>query len=239
MKLGLLCLVSCAALLHAQTDTSQVDKNAPPEVKRIQAATVAFDEMMHAKDGGVAQDILEKAQCVGIVPNLKRAAFIFGAEYGRGIVTCRIAGGNRWSAPAMIAVEGGSFGLQAGAAEADVVFAVMNRSGMDKMLADKFTIGANVTGAIGPIGREVKAQTDATMRAEVLSWSRARGVFAGVSLDGASVHSDNEANHKLYGADASHRAILEGKVPPPPAARALLTELARYAPKERKTTGDE
>ena len=239
MKLGLLCLVSCAALLHAQSDDTRVDKNASPEIKRIQAATAGFDEMMHAKDGGIAQDILEKAQCIGIVPNLKRAAFIFGAQYGRGIATCRIAGGNRWSAPTMIAAEGGSFGLQAGAAEADIVFAVMSRSGMEKMLADKFTVGANVIGAMGPLGRDMKAETDATMKAEVLSWSRARGVFAGVSLEGVSVHADNEANQKLYGATVTHRAILEGKVEPPPAARPLLNELGRYAPKQPKTTGGE
>jgi len=237
MKTGLLCLLSGAALI-AQSDTSRVDPNAPHEIKRIQAATVAFDEIMGAKDGGIAHDILEKAQCIGIVPNLKRAAFVFGGQYGRGIVTCRH--GNGWSAPAMIAVQGGSFGLQAGAAEADVVFAVMNRSGMDKLLSDKFSIGGNVTGAIGPIGRDVKAQTDATMRAEILSWSRARGAFAGISLEGASIHSDHDANVALYGKEAHHGAILsEGKMEAPAAARPLLTELSRYAPKETKTTGGE
>jgi lipid-binding SYLF domain-containing protein len=230
--------VVSAAFVCAQTDTSRVDQSASKEVKRIQAATAAFEEIMNAKDGGIAQDILEKAQCVGIVPNLKRAAFVFGAEYGRGIVTCRTTG-TRWSAPAMIAVQGGSFGLQAGAAEADIVFAVMNKSGMEKLLSDKFQIGANVTGAIGPVGREVKADTDVTMRAEVLSWSRARGVFAGVSLEGATVHSDHDANVAMYGADSSHRTILEGRVKLPAAAQKLLTDLSRYAPKETKTTGGE
>ncbi len=243
MKSALLCrtlgltlgLIS-AAVLVAQTDTSRVDKNAPNEIKRIQAATAAFDEMMQAKDGGIAQDILEKAQCIGIVPNLKRAAFIFGGRYGRGIVTCRMSA-NRWSAPAMIAVEGGSFGLQAGAAEADVVFAVMKRSGLDKLLSDKFQIGGNVTGAVGPVGREIKADTDIAMRAEILSWSRARGVFAGVSLEGAAVHSDNDANTALYGKEVSYRQILtDTGVRPPEAARPLLTELARFVPKS--TTGD-
>ena len=237
MKLGLLCLVS-AALVCAQTDTSRVDQNESKETKRIQAANVAFEEMMGAKDGGIAQDILQRAQCIGIIPNMKRAAFVFGAQYGRGIVTCRTSG-SQWSAPAMIAIEGGSFGLQAGAAEADVVFAVMNKSGADKLLSDKFQIGANVTGAIGPIGREVKADTDVTMRAEVLSWSRARGAFAGVSLEGSSVHSDHDANVAMYGRDAAHHTILSGQVQPTAAARQLLTTLSRYAPKETKTTGGE
>ncbi len=138
----------------------------------------------------------------------------------------------------MIAVEGGSFGLQAGAAEADVVFAVMNKSGMDKLLQDKFSVGANVVGAAGPVGREVTAQTDATMRAEVLSWSRARGVFAGVSLQGASVHADNDADYNLYGRDISWHSILDGHTTAPPSAREMLTRLSRYAPKQPKTGGE-
>lgn len=235
MRLGLLFLVSSAMLLPAQTDTSRVNQNASPEVKRIQAAAAAFDEMMSAKDGGIAQDILEKAQCIAIIPNLKRAAFVFGAQYGRGIVTCRLNNTNRWSAPAMIAVEGGSFGLQAGASEADVVLAVMKKSGMDKLLEDKFTIGGNVEGAAGPIGRDVSAQTDVSMRAEVLSWSRAHGVFAGISLQGARVHADNDADSNLYGRDLSWHAILDGHAKAPSAARPLLEELSRYAPKQPKT----
>jgi lipid-binding SYLF domain-containing protein len=235
MRLALLCLVS-AVLVCAQTDTSRVDQSASKETKRIQAATVAFEEMMGAKDGGIAQDILEKAQCIGIIPNLKRAAFVFGAQYGRGIAACRTTA-THWSAPAMIAVQGGSFGLQAGAAETDIVFAVMNKSGMEKLLSDKFGIGANVTGAIGPVGRDIKAGTDITMRAEVLSWSRARGVFAGVSLEGATVHSDGDANIALYGREMSHRSILEGHAKPPEVTEKLRTDLSHYAPKETKTTG--
>ncbi len=237
MKKGCVCLLAAATLLapvYGQTDTSRVNPNASNEVKRIQGATAAFDEMMHAKDGGVAQDILEKAQCIGIVPNLKRAAFFVGGRYGRGIVTCRVSG-TRWSAPAMIAVEGGSFGIQFGAGETDVVFAVMNRSGMNKLMQDKFAIGANVTGAIGPIGREVQAETDAMMRAEVLSWSRARGVFAGVSLEGATIHPDNDADANLYGKAIEFRAILDGHATTPAEARPLLNTLARYVPKEPKT----
>ena len=237
MKSGWVCLLSAAFLLpaiQAQTDTTKVNQNASPEVKRIQAGTAAFDEMMHAKDGGIAQDILEKAQCIGIVPNLKRAAFFFGGQYGRGIVTCRTTAAN-WSAPAMIAIEGGSFGLQFGGGETDVVFAVMNRSGMDKLMSDKFAIGANVTGAIGPIGREIQANTDVEMRAEILSWSRARGVFAGVSLQGATIHPDRDADAKLYGSDVEFRSILNGHAAVPPSARALLTALSRYVPKEPRT----
>ncbi|MBZ5605302.1 MAG: lipid-binding SYLF domain-containing protein [Acidobacteriia bacterium] len=233
MKTGWVCLLSAATLL-AQTDTSRVNPNASNEVKRVQGATAAFDEMMHAKDGGIAQDILEKSQCIGIVPNLKRAAFFIGGQYGRGIVTCRVSE-TRWSAPAMIAIEGGSIGVQFGAGETDLVFAVMNRSGMDKLMQDKFAIGANVTGAIGPIGREVQAETDAMMRAEVLSWSRARGVFAGVSLQGATIHPDKDADANLYGHDVSFRAVLDGHGKPPAVAQPLLTTLSRYVPKQSRT----
>jgi lipid-binding SYLF domain-containing protein len=240
MKLGLLCLVSATALLYAQTsnrnDSSDQKKEAP-ELQRIHASTAAFTEMMDAKDGGIAQDILDRAACIGIIPNLKRAAFFFGGQYGRGLVTCRLPGAKaaQWSAPSMIVLEGGSFGLQFGAGEADVIFAVMNRSGEQKLTHDKITLGADAAGMAGPVGREVQANTDVWMKAEILSWSRAHGVFAGVSIEGASLRPDNDANRALYGRDFTQGEILRGEARPPAAARTLITRLERYVPKQ---TGD-
>lgn len=234
MRLGLLCLISAAALVYGQATTGSTNAKASDEVKRIQAATAAFEEMVNAPDGGIATDIMDSAHCIAIVPNLKRGAFFFGGRYGRGLVTCRTTG-NNWSAPSMIVVEGGSFGLQFGGGEADIILAVMNRAGQEKLTHDKFTIGGDVAGMAGPVGREVQAQTDAWMKAQILSWSRAHGLFAGVSVEGASVRPDNDANAALYGADVTQRQILHGDVKAPAAARPLLSRLERYVPKEGVT----
>jgi lipid-binding SYLF domain-containing protein len=199
--------------------------------KRIEAAAVSLNEIMHANDKGIPQDLMEKAHCVGVIPGLKRAGFIVGAKYGKGVVTCRIHDSNRWTAPSMVILEGGNIGLQIGVGETDVVFTVMNMSGENKLMKDKITIGADAAGMIGPLGRETQAQTDALMRAEILSWSRSRGVFAGVSLEGASLRADNEDNRALYGRDIRQQEILHGEVAAPPEARALYAELERYAPK--------
>jgi len=153
-------------------------------------------------------------------------------------VTCRVHDSNRWTAPNMVILEGGSIGFQIGAGETDVIFAVMNQTGEDKLMRDKFTIGADATGAVGPLGRETQAQTDALMNAEILSWSRSRGVFAGVSLEGASLRPDNDDNHVIYGPNVTHREILRNQVTAPPQARALFAELERYAPKAPRRTGE-
>jgi lipid-binding SYLF domain-containing protein len=203
--------------------------------KRISQAASVLNEVMHAKDKGIPEDLLEKAQCVGVVPNLKRAGFVIGAKYGKGIVVCRLA--NRgWSAPSTIRIEGGSIGLQIGAGETDVVFIVMNKRGMDKLMEDKFTIGADVSAMAGPVGRSAEANTDAQLHAEILSYSRSRGVFAGVSLEGATLRPDNEDNRKLYGREVSQRQILTGNVRPPASAEALYAELNRYAPVKKGAT---
>jgi len=179
---------------------------------------------------------MEKARCIGIIPALKRAGFVVGAEYGKGVLTCRTTG-NNWSAPSMIVLAGGSFGLQIGAGETDVVFAAMNQSGVDKLMKDKVTIGADVMAAAGPVGRQVAAQTDAMMHAEILAWSRARGVFAGATINGATLHADADDNAALYAKPVHHGEILHGEVQPPPEAHALYAELERYAPKQTRTGG--
>ena len=196
-------------------------------VKRIQASADVFTEIMSAPDKGIPAEILEKAQCVGIIPNLKRAGFIVGAKYGKGFLTCRA--GDAWSALASVRVEGGSFGLQIGAGETDLVFVVMNKSGEDKLMKDKFTFGADASAMAGPVGRSAEAQTDAMMHAEILSYSRSRGVFAGIALEGSTLRPDNEDNEAIYGRPVTQREILTGSVAPPAAAESLYGALNRYA----------
>jgi len=187
-------------------------------------------EIMNAGDRAIPDDLLHRAQCVGIVPNLKRAGFIVGAKYGKGVLTCRTRNGEGWSGPSTIRIEGGSIGFQIGAGETDVIFVVMNRGGEEKLMADKFTVGGDATAMAGPIGRSTTADTDVLMKAEILSWSRSRGIFAGVSLSGATLRPDHDDNAKLYGHAVSQREILEGRVPPPAAAQGLYDELNRWAP---------
>jgi lipid-binding SYLF domain-containing protein len=161
------------------------DDKIPDHQKRFQEAATVFSEIMNAGDQGIPQDLLERAHCVGIVPGLKRAGFIIGGQYGKGVLTCRSAAG--WTAPSTIRVEGGSIGLQIGAGETDLVLVVMNERGKEKLLEDKFHGGRDASVMGGPVGRTAKAATDAQMHAEILSYSRSRGVFAGVSLEGSTL----------------------------------------------------
>jgi len=197
---------------------------------RLDAAADTLNDMMKASDKGIPQDLMDKARCVVVVPGMKKAGFILGAKYGRGFAVCRRAGGSGWSAPAAMRVEGGSVGFQIGASDTDVVLLVMNEGGMRHLLADKFTIGGEATAAAGPIGRDASAQTDAVMNAEMLSYSRSHGLFAGISLEGATLRADGEADRELYNRDATNREILTGDFHTPGAAarfeRALNRESA-------------
>ncbi len=194
--------------------------------KLMRESAEVFHEIMGAPDKGVPQEILEKAQCIGIVPNLKRAGFVVGAKYGKGILVCRTADG--WSAPSVVRIEGGSIGFQIGAGETDLVFIVQNKSGEEKLMKNKFTLGADASVMAGPVGRTGEAETDAQMRAEILSYSRARGVFAGISLEGATLRPDNDENVALYGADTTQHGILTGTVSRPAEASELYTALRQY-----------
>jgi len=200
-------------------------------IHRIDTAEDVLHEIIQAPDRGLPRDIMERAHCVGIVPGLKRAGFIVGAKYGKGIVTCRTASASGWSAPSTIVIEGGNIGFQIGLGETDLVFAVMNSRGENRLMQDKFTIGADAEAMVGPVGRDAQAQTDALMHAEILSWSRSRGVFAGVSLEGASLRADNDDNEAVYGSRLRQQEILHGHVAPPEAAARLYDELNRYAPR--------
>ncbi len=196
--------------------------------KRLNDASAVIKEMMGMSDKGVPQDLIEKAQCVAVVPGVKKAGFIIGGKYGKGFVACRKSGGAAgWSAPAAIAIEGGSVGFQIGASEQDVILLVMNADGEKKLLQDKFTIGGDATAAAGPIGRDLSAQTDAQLHAEILSYSRSRGLFAGLSLEGATLRPDHEANKMLYGSDLGNKEILEGGTAAPASAAQFERLLSR------------
>jgi len=194
---------------------------------RLDASADTLIDMMHAADKGIPQDLMNKAHCVVVVPGMKKAGFIFGAKYGRGFAACRRNGGSGWSAPAAMRVEGGSVGFQIGASETDVVLLVMNDGGMKHLLSDKFTIGGEATAAAGPVGRDATAQTDAMLNAEMLSYSRSRGLFAGISLEGATLRPDEETNRELYGHNATNREILTGDFKTPEVARKFEHALHR------------
>jgi lipid-binding SYLF domain-containing protein len=198
-------------------------KESAPD-KRLQDATAVVDEMMGMPDKGVPQSVLDKAQCIVVIPGLKKAAFVVGGQYGRGFASCRKAGGG-WGAPAAVKIEGGSVGLQLGGQSTDVILMVMNQRGMDRLTSDKFTIGADAAAAAGPVGRDAKADTDILMKAEILSYARSRGAYAGLSLEGATMRPDNEENRKLYGREVSNKDILQQGVEPPEVARTFTHAL--------------
>jgi len=202
------------------------------DLGRIQKATQVFQEIMRTPDRGIPRDLLEKARCVAIIPGEEKAAFIFGGNYGKGLATCRIENG--WSAPMFVAVGGGSVGFQIGASFTDVVLLFMNDHALQSLLGDKFKIGGDVTVAAGPVGRQASANTDIKLNAEILSYSRSKGVFAGASVDGAVVQADHSGDKAMYGRDVTHEEILKGRVAVPASARNLLAELRRY-PAHRET----
>jgi len=197
--------------------------------ERLHDATALFNEIMGTPDRAIPQDLLEKAHCIVLVPGVKKAAFGFGGKYGRGFVMCRKKSGVGWGAPGAVRVEGGSFGFQIGVSSTDVVLLVMNPRGMDKLLTSKFTLGGDASVAGGPVGRSASAQTDAMMHAEILSWSRSKGLFAGLSLEGATLRNDIDENESMYGKRWNNRQIVGGEVTPPPAAANLMQVLNKYS----------
>jgi lipid-binding SYLF domain-containing protein len=197
---------------------------------RLKTSSDVVTEIMNAPDRGIPQELLEKSQCIVIVPGLKKAAFIVGGKYGRGFISCRSNAGRGWSSPAGVKVEGGSFGFQIGGSETDVVMLVMNKRGAEKLLSSKFTLGADASVAAGPVGRTSAADTDLKLHAEILTYSRARGVFAGIALNGATLRPDKESNSELYGASLTNRQIVMGSQKRSPVAAAELTaNLNKYS----------
>jgi SH3 domain-containing YSC84-like protein 1 len=188
---------------------------------RLDNAAAVLHAVMDAPDKGIPQEVMEHAKCVAVVPHMVKGGFVFGAEGGRGVATCRTANG--WSAPAFFSIEGGSWGLQIGVEGIDLVMIFQNNQGMEHMLNSKFKIGGDASAAAGPVGRHASADTDWKMNAEILTYSRAKGVFAGLSLSGAAVHNDNDSMAAVYGPNVTERAVLTGSVPPPPSAHAFLS----------------
>jgi lipid-binding SYLF domain-containing protein len=221
--------LGCTNLVAASTKDKQ--KN----TERLTDAVDLFAEIMGTPDKAIPQDLLEKAHCIVIVPGLKKAAFGIGGKYGRGFAMCRnAAGGLGWGPPAAIRVEGGGVGFQIGVSSTDVILLVMNERGMKKLTSSKFTLGGDATAAAGPVGRNASAQTDAFMSAEILSWSRSKGLFAGVSLDGATLRTDLDENEIMYGQRWNTKQILGSGAKPPAAASKLIGELNKYSPREKK-----
>ena len=204
------------------------------EVDRLKATYSVLKEILDMPDKGIPRDLLDKAECVVVYPSVLKAAFIVGGSYGRGVITCR-TGKNfegPWSAPAMFALEGGSVGLQIGGEATDFVLLIMNEKGAESVLSSKVKLGADASAAAGPVGRTTSAETDVVMKAEILSWSRARGLFAGISLEGSTMRSDNVANKNLYGKELSTKEIVrEGKVQTPDAGKSLVDLLEKISPK--------
>lgn len=202
-------------------------------VKRLQRASAVFSEIMRTPDKGIPEDLLDKCECVGIIPGLKKGGLGIGGKYGRGVLMCRKPD-RSWTAPSFITIEGGSVGFQIGFTQIDVVMLIMNRKGIEKLIGDKFTVGADASAAAGPVGRQASAQTNIRLDAEILTYSRAKGLFAGVALDGATLRQDKDDNRDFYGKEVDARTILlDGSVPMPAEARPLASSLSWKSPKKK------
>src|SRR5437667_6699697 len=193
---------------------------------RVKSASTILEEIQNAPDTGIPDEVMGSAECVAVVPSMLKAGFVFGAQYGRGVASCRTAKG--WSDPAFITIEGGSFGFQIGGQAVDLIMLIMNHKGMENMLNSKFKLGANATVAAGPVGRPARAAPDGKMRAQVLSYSRARGVFAGLELNGAVVKQDRESTREFYGHMQAFRTTLE-TVSSPQGSLPFLQSLSKWA----------
>ena len=230
MKKNLQHCVWALAIAGSMTTAAFAADRAIKVDDRLDASADALADMMRAADNGIPQDLIDKAHCVVVLPGMKKAGFIFGAEYGRGFAVCRRHDGVGWSAPAAMRSEGGSFGFQIGASDTDVVLLVMNDGGMKHLLSDKFSLGGDASVAAGPIDRDASARTDAELQTEMLSYSRSHGLFAGISLEGATLRPDGETNRELYGRDSTNREILTGDFKTPAAGVKFERSLHRDSP---------
>ena len=226
MRLILLATLAITPLIAKDDDS----------VKRLNEATAVLTEVMSAPDKGIPEDLLSRAHCIVIVPELKTAAFIVGGKYGKGYLSCRNSNHVGWSAPGTVRIEGGSVGFQIGGSETDLVMLVMNTRGVDKLLSSKFTLGGEGSVAAGPVGRTATAQTDAQMHAEILSWSRTQGLFAGLALEGATLRQDLSDNAEIYGKRLENRQIVTGSTSVPSAAAGLIKLLNKYSWREDRSS---
>lgn len=232
-------LFACAGWAASQDTTSSDDhtsatspQNQTDIEKRIQNAADVLNQIMGVKESAIPDKIMNSAECVAVVPSMVKLAIGFGGSHGKGVATCRTAHG--WSAPAPFTITGGSWGLQIGGEAVDLVMVVMNEKGMDALLSSKFKIGGDASAAAGPVGREAAADTDIKMKASILTYSRARGVFAGIDLSGSKVSQDRDETHILYGKMVPFNEILSGKVPPPNGSEPFLAAVRKYATQARE-----
>lgn len=223
-KLALLTVVLIASAAYAG-DTLGAD------IERLQTSSTILEQIMTAPDRGIPDKIMEGAKCIAVIPSMLKASFIFGANYGKGVATCRT--GKGWSAPVFFRVTGGSWGLQAGGQASDLVLIIRTEDGMQYLLGSKFKMGGDASAAAGPVGRDAQASTDLTMRAQILTYSRARGLFAGVSLNGGVIRQDGGDTAAFYKQDYSFRSILGGEVPVPKEAQGFVNTVEKYAPTPR------
>jgi len=219
--------ILAVTILIAIASLTAVASDRDDDVNRTQKAAQVFKEIMNTPDQGIPANLLESAKCIAIIPGDKKFAFVFGGSYGRGIATCRT--GHGWSAPMFVAMDSGSVGYQIGGASTDIVMLFMNDHALQSLMSDKFKLGADASVAAGPVGRDAAAGTDLKLNAEILSYSRSKGIFAGVSLDGAVMQADKSGDKAMYGDDVNRHEILDGKVAVPASARALVEELGGYA----------
>lgn len=233
IAIGMLVAAMSGAMYAKDKDKDKDDESGP--VKRIDAAAKVLDEIMATPDKGIPTRVLEDAKCVAVVPSMKKGGFIVGGRYGKGVATCRTESG--WSAPAPFVVEGGSWGLQIGGEAVDLVMLVMNDKGMEHLLASKFKLGAEGSAAAGPVGRQAEANTDWKMRAEVLTYSRARGIFGGLELNGAVIKQDDDDTRLLYGKAVPFSDILTGHERAPEGSEPFLAAVRKYAAEARQERG--
>lgn len=215
----------CATLSWAASDRQDA-------TERLQSAGKVLTEIMEAPDKGVPEEVVDGSKCIAVVPNMVKGGFIFGAKHGKGVATCRTANG--WSAPAFFTISGGSWGAQIGVEGVDLVLMIMNKQGMDNLLSNKFQIGGEASAAGGPVGRHASAGTDWKADTQILSYSRAKGLFAGITLEGAAIRPDEDSTRAIYGKDVSHQSVLTGKVPATPEAKAFLNTV-KMARQQAKT----
>jgi lipid-binding SYLF domain-containing protein len=215
-----LCMAALCIPLVAASDKAALDQ-------RVESSKNVIDEIMQTPDKSIPASVMQKATCIAVVPSFKKGAFIVGAQYGQGVVTCRTAQG--WSGPVFIRMEGGSFGLQAGGQGTDLVLVAVNQRGMQDLLKSKFKIGGDAAAAAGPVGRNAQASTDWKLNAELLTYSRSKGLLAGIDLDGTSVSQNNADTSTYYGSTHSTKEILNGTVPPPPSAEAFVRAVETYS----------
>ena len=222
-----LCLLVGLMIPLLFADENQEAKDNSKAVDRVEAAGTVLDEIQAAPDNRIPEEVLGSAECVAVVPSMLKGGFIFGARYGRGVASCRLEKG--WSAPAFFTIGGGSFGLQIGGQAVDLVMLIMNKNGMDHLLSSEFKLGADASAAAGPVGRHASADTDWKMRAEVLTYSRARGLFAGLELAGAVVKQDKNSTREFYGRMVPFKTSLKGNIEAPKSAYPFLSTLAKWA----------